>query len=239
MEDRKTSRQMTEQQRREAIQRHQSGESAASIGRAIGFSRQTIHNLISRYEKVGESCLDVQTRPGSGRTKLPGMTSADKNFLGNTLPNKSPHQMKIPGGSKDTGKWTGKEVRDLLLANTSQMVTLAECVSFIRELGLTPVPYHSGAHKDAAHANWRDWLSDDFISWQNEHCPKTLKHRESNAMRMARKRDSLKKRGAPALAERVWSPIKRKYLLNDPILEGPDTVAEHFANIAAKHSNKS
>lgn len=230
---------MTTLQKQQAILRHQSGESAASIGGAFGFSRQTILNLVSRYEKMGESCLTDHPGSGSGRRKLPSMTDADKKFLGGTLPNKSPHQMKIPGGSKDTGKWTGKEVHALLLANTGQVVTIAECISFLRELDLTPVPHHKGLYKDSTHANWRNWISDDFTCWLNEHCPKTLKRRESHATRMARKRSSQKTLGAPTLEKRIWTPIKKKYLLNDPMLEDPDTVAEHFAKIATKHSKKS
>lgn len=144
--------------------------------------------------------------------------------------------MKISGGSKDAGKWTSKEVRALLLAKTGQMVTLAECVKFLRELGLPLVPDPNSLHSDSAHVNWKSWISDDFTSWRNEHCPKTLKRRESQAARTASKRSSEKTIGSPTLSKRIGAPIIKKYQLNDPMLKEPHTMAEHFAKIASKYS---
>lgn len=167
------------------------------------------------------------------------MTAEDIAFLKTTLPKKSPHQMKIPDGGKDSGKWTGKEVRTLLLAETGRKVTLAESVQFLREIGLTPVPYHKGEHKDHAHANWRDWLSQDFSHWRKTHPTKACKRRETTALSHARKRSASRPRGAPTLAEREWTPVKNKYQLNDPLLESPNIIAAHLAGIAAKHNNKS
>jgi hypothetical protein len=180
-----------------------------------------------------------RTSSGSGRPKLDRMTASDKTFLRQTIPHKSPHQMKVSGGGKDPGKWSGKEVHALLLAQTSRKVTLASCIQFIREIGLTPVPYHKGAYKDNAHTNWRDWLTKEFIQWQDKHATKAHKRREAKALRMAVKRSTLKRRGAPTLTQREWIPIKNKYLLGDPMLESAELISIHLANIAARYNKKS
>lgn len=234
-----TTNRMTAVQKRQTIKRHQSGESAASIARAFGFSAQAILNLITKYKKEGDSCLLAYPGSGLGRPKVPTMTDADKKPLRDILLNKSPHQMKFPDGSKDIGKWTNKEVRALLLANTGKKINLGDCNKFLKELNLTPVVHRrDGSYEDSVRANWKNWISDDFTYWKKEHCPKTLKRRETNATRAAKIRSRKKRSGPPFLEERISLALIKKYLLNDPMLKTPDTLAEHFSKIATKHSKK-
>lgn len=230
-----TSKQLhtTPEIRREIIRRHDKGDTNASIARVVGFSKQTIANILKGYAKHGAEYCEKTFYSNSGRSKLPTLTADDIQHLENILPNKSAYQMKFTEGSKNVGMWTAHEVRDLILNKTGKKIALGSCIDIIRKLGLVPIQNHPYTTSGGVYSHWQKWITEDFLSWKDSHPSlSTLQQREDLAVKQARERGLKSRKGAPTLAQRKYLSVKYKYLLNDHLLTSPDELTVHLDTLA-------
>ena len=219
--------------RREIIRRRDKGETYASIASDVGFSKQTIGNILKGYAKHGADYFDKNYPSKQGRSKLPVLTEDDIQYLEKILPNKSAHQMTFTEGSKNVGMWTPHEVHDLILNETGKKVSLGSCLDSIRKLGLVPILNHPYSTSGGVYSHWQDWITEDFLHWKDNHPSlSTLEQREELAVKQARERGLKSRKGATTLAQRKFLPIKHKYVLSNHLLTSTDELAAHLDTLA-------
>ncbi len=224
--------------RREIVLRHDKGEAKPTIARDVGFSRQTIANILKGYAKHGADYYEKSAHNNKGRSKLPILTADDIQYLEKILPNKSAYQMKFTEGSKDVGRWNAHEVRDLILNKTGKKISLDSCLEAIRKLDLVPILTHQNKNSSGAYGYWQNWITEAFLQWKDSHPSlSTLEQREKRAVKQAHERGLKTRKGAPTLAQRKLLPLKYKYLLNDYLLASPDELAAHLDTLAQPKSD--
>lgn len=135
--------------RKIAVQRVQSGESAAEVGRSYGLGDRTIYKWLRVAREEGIGGLSPKARPGRGRK----LSDIEAEEVKRWVVGGDPRQFGF-----DFGLWTRQIVADLILEKFNIEISVVSVGKLLRRLGLTPQRPVRRAYErdDDAIREWRD-----------------------------------------------------------------------------------
>jgi transposase len=112
-----------------AIKAVRKGMLVTDVAAAFGVHERTLYHWLARHASGGQAAL--HTRPRSGRP--PKVTAQEMAWIGRTVQEKSPQQMKLP-----YALWTLSLIRELIQRHLGKRLALASVSRIMKLLGFSP-----------------------------------------------------------------------------------------------------
>ena len=158
IDGRKLKHEVLTELRKRAVARVQSGESPEDVGRAMGFCRACIYNLLAMYRAGGWAALDARKRGGRSR-KLTGRMIA---WGYRAVVGRDPRQYKFP-----FALWTRQAIATLIYRQYKIRLSCNSVGRLLAQLGITSQkPLWRAYQQDPERV--RKWIEEEYPALAKE-----------------------------------------------------------------------